>query len=300
MKRLTNQVVSFILIIVLICSMSVTAFAATPQQVAGDMYHNREATIDEETVAEALRNQCETLSSDAKAIFLRAISSDPQLVACYRENVDPDFIPTFVLARASSVNDPLKQLERNLKALQLPTAVIVSLMAVGSGFVAAIADGPLVFGDAYLAVTAVGAATVLGLHWGVVSPQFPNIVNAFKECFKDYASVVTDVFSKLKSEAKTTASAKQQADEASKKVSKKVKKKGSNDTVDLDQFKDKNGRTPKNKNSGRFTSEKDSRYTIEKDTAGHTGYDGSKKEWKLFLDGERIASLNKAGKIVGK
>lgn len=95
-------------------------------------------------------------------------------------------------------------------------------------------------------------------------------------------------------------SAKQEAQDAAKKVSNKVKVKGSKDKVDLGQFKDKNGKTPKNKNSGNFTSTKDKRYTIKKDTAGHTGYDGTMKKWKLYLSGKRIASLNSSGKIVGK
>lgn len=73
-------------------------------------------------------------------------------------------------------------------------------------------------------------------------------------------------------------SAKKEAQDAAKKVSNKVKVNGSNDKVDLGQFKDKNGKTPKNKNSGTFTSTKDKRYTIKKDTAGHTGYDGTIKK----------------------
>lgn len=95
-------------------------------------------------------------------------------------------------------------------------------------------------------------------------------------------------------------SAKQEAKDAADSVSNKVKVSGSNDKIDLGQFTDKNGNTPKNKKSGVFTSKKDNRYTIEKDTAGHTGYDGTVKAWKLFLSGKRVASLNSAGKIVGK
>lgn len=289
MKRLTNQIISFILLIAMVCSLSVPAFAAIPEK---DIF------IDDGIVAEAVREQCERLSPEAKSLFLQAISSDSELVSYYQKNIDSSFVPIIRHKRAIAASDPLKQLERNLKALSLPTAVVVSLMAVGSGFVAAAADGPLVFGDAYLAVTATGAAVVLGLHWSLVAPKFPDIVKAFQQCFKDSVSVITDVFGKLQAEAKT-ASAKKRAEDAAKGVSNKVKKKGSSDTVDLDQFKDKNGRTPKNKNSGTFTSEKDGRYTIEKDTAGHTGYDGSTKVWKLNLNGKRVASLNKVGKIVG-
>lgn len=110
-------------------------------------------------------------------------------------------------------------------------------------------------------------------------------------------SVGTWAYKKFKKWLKT--SAKKEAQDAAKDVSNKVKVKGSKDKVDLGQFKDKNGRTPKNKKSGNFTSTKDNRYTIKKDTAGHTGYDGTTKKWKLCLSGKRIASLNSSGKIIG-
>ena len=299
MRKMANKIISCILTVSLICSMSITAFAENLQQSPNDIY-----SVAEDSIVEALRNQCDALTLAAKTIFLQAISDDPELAAYYRENVDAEFVPMLQpenLMRSVTINStsPLKQLEYNLKALSLPTAVVVSLMAVGSGFVAATADGPLVFGDAYLAVTAAGAAAVIGLNWTIVSPKFPSIVSVFKQCFKDSVSVITNVFDKLKSEAIMQASAKERAEDAAKDVSNSVKKNGSKDTVDLDRFKDKNGRTPKNKDYGRFTSEKDSRYTIEKDTAGHTGYDGTKKEWKLFRSGKRVASLNNAGKIVG-
>lgn len=295
MKRLTYQIISLILVVSMICSMGVTAFASSPKAETAESY-----SVDEVAVAEAVRNQCEALSPEAKTVFLRAISGDPELVAYYQENVDPEFLPALRPMTSTTTSDPLEQLERNLKALQLPTAVVVSLMAVGSGLLAAVADGPLPFGDAWLLVASTGAAVVLGLNWAIVSPLFPDIVDAFKKCFTDSVSLIVDVFDKLKSEAKQNASAKDEAEKAAGRVSKKVKKKGSDDTIDLDQFKDKNGNTPNNKNSGTFVSQEDRRYTIEKDTAGHTGYDGTTKVWKLFLSGERIASLNSAGKIVGK
>ena len=96
------------------------------------------------------------------------------------------------------------------------------------------------------------------------------------------------------------ASAKKEAEEAVDKIPNKLKKKNKDDVVDLDKFKDKNGKTPNDKNSGTFVSVDDKRYTIEKDTAGHTGYDGTTKKWKLFLGKDRIASLNSSGKVVGK
>ena len=66
----------------------------------------------------------------------------------------------------------------------------------------------------------------------------------------------------------------------------------SNGNVDLGQFKDKNGRTPLNKNSGTF---KNGRYTVEKDTTGHGG-----RRWKLKKDGRRVGSLDGNGNIISK
>ena len=68
-------------------------------------------------------------------------------------------------------------------------------------------------------------------------------------------------------------------------------KKG-NGNVDLGKFKDKNGRTPLNKNSGTF---KNGRWSVEKDNAGHGG-----RKWKLKKDGVRVGSLNKNKKILSK
>ena len=68
-------------------------------------------------------------------------------------------------------------------------------------------------------------------------------------------------------------------------------KKG-NGNVDLGKFKDKNGRTPLNKNSGTF---KNGRWSVEKDNAGHGG-----RKWKLKKDGVRVGSLDENGKILSK
>lgn len=68
-------------------------------------------------------------------------------------------------------------------------------------------------------------------------------------------------------------------------------KKG-NGNVDLGKFKDKNGRTPLNKNSGTF---KNGRWSVEKDNAGHGG-----RKWKLKKDGIRVGSLDGNGKVLSK
>lgn len=69
------------------------------------------------------------------------------------------------------------------------------------------------------------------------------------------------------------------------------------ETVDLGKFKDKNGKTPLTKNSGEF---KYGKWTVEKDTAGHIGWNGKPKKWKLKKDGDRKASLDEDGVVLGK
>lgn len=68
--------------------------------------------------------------------------------------------------------------------------------------------------------------------------------------------------------------------------------------VDLDDFVDKNGNTPRDQNSGTFRSRKDGRYTIDKDTSNHTGYDGTIKKWKIKKNGKKVGSLNGEGKVI--
>lgn len=65
-----------------------------------------------------------------------------------------------------------------------------------------------------------------------------------------------------------------------------------NGDVDLGKFKDKNGRTPLNKNSGTF---RNGRCSVEKDTFGHLGM-----KWKLKKDGTRVGSLDENGKVISK
>lgn len=66
--------------------------------------------------------------------------------------------------------------------------------------------------------------------------------------------------------------------------------------VDLSKFKDKNGNTPEQKNSGTFTNGK---WTITKDITGHIGYNGNRKAWKIG-NPSRKASLDSYGNVIDK
>lgn len=68
--------------------------------------------------------------------------------------------------------------------------------------------------------------------------------------------------------------------------------------VDLGKFKNKYGKTAKQTSSNPpFTN---GNWRIEKDTAGHIGYNGEKKVWKVWKKGasKRTASLDKNGNII--
>ncbi|MEZ2661429.1 hypothetical protein [Aneurinibacillus aneurinilyticus] len=71
-------------------------------------------------------------------------------------------------------------------------------------------------------------------------------------------------------------------------------------SVDLGKFKDKHGNTPLNKSGGTF---KNGDWTLEPDNAGHLGYNGEKKVWKLKHPRKnnskgRVASLDKYGNVI--
>ncbi|MFJ5766787.1 hypothetical protein ACIP9C_15655 [Lysinibacillus sp. NPDC093210] len=68
--------------------------------------------------------------------------------------------------------------------------------------------------------------------------------------------------------------------------------------VDLGKFKNKHGKTAEQTTSSPpFTNGK---WRLEKDTAGHIGYNGEKKAWKVWKKGasERTASLDKNGNVI--
>lgn len=85
---------------------------------------------------------------------------------------------------------------------------------------------------------------------------------------------------------------KKAAEGAAAKIPKSLKKSGMQ--VDLSKFKDKNGKTPVSRTSGTF---KNGKWIITKDSAGHIGYNGNKKAWKIG-NPKRKGSLDKSGNII--
>lgn len=81
MKRLTNQIVSLMLVASMICSMGVTAFAASPKVEPTENY-----SVYEMPIAEAVHNQYEALSLKEGTVNVSVISEDITLVTEDYEN----------------------------------------------------------------------------------------------------------------------------------------------------------------------------------------------------------------------
>lgn len=198
MKKFIRSVISVVLTLSLALSVCTPAFATS--------YINPEnlgtGVSSEERINQSLSDMYDSLTPDAQELFIRTISDDPVLWSYFFTNISYQSV---ILKPATRAANPLDNLRQNLNNLMLPTAVVTALLLVGSGLVAATADGPLVFGDAYLVVVTAGAAVTLGIYWNVVAPAFPSIVSAFTQVFTDSIDVIVSLFDQLASDAEAEA-----------------------------------------------------------------------------------------------
>ena len=135
------------------------------------------------------------MTNDAKEIFASALVVDKQLLQFHSMHVSNnlDAYNNQLIAALDSAN-PLAILNAQLVRLKLPIAVRYSFMAIGSGLVAASADGPFPVGDVIGAVLASGGAIVLAFYWDEVASKWDRIVNAFKTAFTPIAySIETEL-----------------------------------------------------------------------------------------------------------
>ena len=190
MKKLTRSVISFILLLAICISMLSTALAADSSQFDEANYVYTEVT-------NYIREASNSLSPEAKQIFLNSIASDHELLTYYQENIDPSYTPK-ILTRAVSSADPLSDLKRDLNRLSLPNPVIVALLGVAATLAPATVEGPIPVAKISLAFAVAGAAAVLAAHWSVVGPNFPNITKAFQKFLVGSVASVQQAFQGLK------------------------------------------------------------------------------------------------------
>jgi len=104
--------------------------------------------------------------------------------------------PMMIMAAASPA-DALSILNTRLTALNLPTLVRYTFMAMGGGLAAAGLDGPLPVGDIVAAIVAVGGIAIIAYYWNDIAPKWDGIVSAFKEAFSVMASSIVSAFNEI-------------------------------------------------------------------------------------------------------
>lgn len=184
------------LVAIMVFSAKTTAFAA--EKVVVKKIVDREGP-------NLARKAYANLSPEAKEIFDAALAKDQELQAFHKEYVDPNYeiqnqrslgadisISTYSMTRAAT--DPMTILSAKLAVLSLPSAVVYTLKAMGSGMVAAIVDGPLPIGDILLAAAAVTVAIVIAVNWNEVCENWNSIVSAFRTAFVASSSNVKSAF----------------------------------------------------------------------------------------------------------
>lgn len=211
MKKLTNQFISIILILSMLCSLSVTAFAAEHDSSAAS---ESISELDDEPVVSIIQETYAALSPEMQTRVLQVIAGNPELRKYYQEEIDPSiswqkYIPStghgrLAVAKAAA-NDPIKNIERRLSKIGIPAPVITEALLFAGGLVLAAADGPLPFGDAVAVYRGTKFAIVLGKHWTVVAPLFGTITLIFREELGNAVSGITKLFNQAKADAKKEA-----------------------------------------------------------------------------------------------
>lgn len=197
MRMFTKRMMSVILSLTILVSISSPAFAI----VNGESANQDVGTADEIQYA---KEAYYALSPEAQAIFESSLANDPALAEFHRTYVDPSFtvsIQECSIAAVTTTVDPLAILNTQLAAIGgLPTAVLYNLKALGSGIVAAMADGPLLLGDIILAAATVSTAIVLAREWNSIYPKWNQVVTAFQKAFSQYATNIINAFSSIRND----------------------------------------------------------------------------------------------------
>lgn len=144
------------------------------------------------------------LNPDGRKLFKKLLEMDEELYEFHVKNVDRQFERVDKCSQKARRGDwaivprELVQLGEELHDLNLPFYIYYSLMAIGSGIMAAAADGPIPVGDIVGAFVGVCGVGVIALNWPKIEKKWPDIEAAFARCFSSMSKNVKKAFSKLK------------------------------------------------------------------------------------------------------
>ena len=285
MKKLTNQLISFILILSMLCSLSITAFAANRPLSPAEYVGSQEEIDAAKQAFLSLTEQerwlyLETLktASDAEIEFFETYIK-PECPAS--GGAFPAMAPSMASAAAVALPQEMVTIVDNLmrKIQQLPNippSVINCFRAVAVGIAADIADGPLPFGTIIVIGASAALVTVVALNWKTVGPQMGKISKYFQDAFAQSASSISKAFAEMTQNAKKEAEKKEQAE--------KEKKKAESEKRVKDVLKDK---------------KKDEEHSGNtKIYKGRGGYEQAKKDFDKLNAGKRTQYPN--GTTVGE
>lgn len=209
MKRFSSTFVSFVLILAMLVSMGSGSAFATHEDTNIDtsedtnictlLFDDLSTQLAEHDEAERALEAYNSLSPEARSIFDEMLAIDPVTRAYHIENVDSSYSPdSSKMVRATQIATSLTAIVNQLTALGLPTAVVYSLEAVGAGIIAALADGPLPFGDLLLLVATAGAVVVIASNWSLISSKWTSIIKVFTDAFTSITTIIQDAFAEIK------------------------------------------------------------------------------------------------------
>lgn len=193
-----KKIISILLSLVMILSMSVPAFASSGN-ISADDTAELVFTVDVSmTSEEALLLAYENLTPEAKAIFEAAIANSPDVVQYHRSHIDASYeIPQASIQSTTVSTDAVVLIQNGLTSMNVPVAVKEAMALFASGISAALADGPLPFGDIYAIAVAAYTAVVVAEHWDDIANLWDDIVELFQDVFDTISSEIADAMSSI-------------------------------------------------------------------------------------------------------
>lgn len=190
-----QRFISLLLSLTMLMSLASTAFAVdtgadTPADFTGadiESVVSVNATLSEEEVA---KNLFESLSEEAKQIFLAQIATDPELTEFHRENVDPSFDPQAI--PVTYANSEVDRVRSGLANLGLSSTATYTFVGAASAIAAGAGGAAITATEVYTLLFGTSIVTSIVACWEEVENLFSSIVGVFRDAFSYMPSAVSN------------------------------------------------------------------------------------------------------------
>lgn len=195
MRKKIQWLISWILSLAIVISLTPGAYAISAND---EISFSTDISISEDDYASFVY---QSLSEQAKQIFLKQIASDSQLSTYHRENVDPSFDPQAIPAIYATY-DELSIVQNGLAAMNLSLSVKYALEGVASEIIAA-GGIALTAPQLYILLVGTSIAVVLAENWDEVSSLFSQIIAVFQDAFSYMHSNIKSAMDDIGSDAES-------------------------------------------------------------------------------------------------